>query len=339
MTFFNNAACFTDIHFGNKNNSKQHNRDCADFVDWFIEQSTDCETCIFLGDWHHHRASVNVSTLNHSVENVGKLSRAFEHVYMIMGNHDLYYREKRDLNSLPYAGLFNNVTLVEDALIRDEVALIPWLVGDEWKSLSKMKCKYMFGHFELPNFFMNAMVEMPDTGELKGSVFVAQEYVFSGHFHKRQFKNNIHYLGNPFPHNYADVDDDERGMMILEHGKEPVYFNWGNCPKYRNVKLSTLLDKTKEIMKSKMHLRVTLDIDISFEEASFIKETFMKEYGCREITLIPNKKDEEINTDIDITKFESVDQIVSKEIESIESDAYDKSVLLGIYRDLNNDTN
>ena len=197
----------------------------------------------------------------------------------------------------------------------------------------------MFGHFELPNFFMNAMVEMPDTGELKGSDFVAQEYVFSGHFHKRQFKNNIHYLGNPFPHNYADVDDDERGMMILEYGKEPVYFNWGNCPKYRNVKLSTLLDKTKEIMKSKMHLRVTLDIDISFEEASFIKETFMKEYGCREITLIPNKKDEEINTDIDITKFESVDQIVSKEIESIESDAYDKQVLLGIFRDLNNDTN
>ena len=117
MTFFSKAACFTDIHFGNKNNSKQHNKDCAGFVDWFIEQSKDCETCIFLGDWHHHRASVNVSTLNHSVENVGKLSRAFERVYMIMGNHDLYYREKRDLNSLPYADLFENVTLVEDALV------------------------------------------------------------------------------------------------------------------------------------------------------------------------------------------------------------------------------
>ena len=88
-----------------------------------------------------------------------------------------------------------------------------------------------------------------------------------------------------------------------------------------------------------MHLRVTLDIDISFEEASFIKETFMKDYNCREITLIPNKRDEEINTELDITKFESVDQIVSKEIESIESDAYDKSILLGIYRELTNDTN
>ena len=63
------------------------------------------------------------------------------------------------------------------------------------------------------------------------------------------------------------------------------------------------------------------------------------EVSVQYTTLIPNKKNDEINTDIDITKFESVDQIVSKEIESIESDAYDKQVLLGIFRDLNNDTN
>ena len=41
----------------------------------------------------------------------------------------------------------------------------------------------------------------------------------------------------------------------------------------------------------------------------------MKKYDCREITLI-SKKEEEINTELDITKFESVDQIVSKEIEN-----------------------
>jgi len=210
MTFFNRAACFTDIHFGNKNNSKQHNRDCADFVDWFIQQSEDCETCIFLGDWHHHRASVNVGTLNHSVDNVGKLSRAFKHVYMIMGNHDLYYREKRDLNSLPYAGLFENVTLVEDMLVQDEVALVPWLVGDEWKALQKTKCRYMFGHFELPYFKMNAMVEMPDHGGINAEHLTGPEYVFTGHFHKRQAKGNVHYLGSPFGHNYADTWDDDR---------------------------------------------------------------------------------------------------------------------------------
>ena len=36
---FKKAAVFTDIHFGMKSNSIQHNRDCSDFVDWFIEKS------------------------------------------------------------------------------------------------------------------------------------------------------------------------------------------------------------------------------------------------------------------------------------------------------------
>ena len=36
---------------------------------------------------------------------------------------------------------------------------------------------------------MNARIEMSDTGELKGSDFVAQEYVFRGHF-KKQSKTN-----------------------------------------------------------------------------------------------------------------------------------------------------
>ena len=39
--------------------------------------------------------------------------------------------------------------------------LVSWLVGDEWKKIPKIKSKYMFGHFELPTFKLNAMVEMP----------------------------------------------------------------------------------------------------------------------------------------------------------------------------------
>ena len=36
MGLFNKALCFTDIHFGLKNNSVQHNEDCLNFVDWAI---------------------------------------------------------------------------------------------------------------------------------------------------------------------------------------------------------------------------------------------------------------------------------------------------------------
>jgi len=183
---------------------------------------------------------------------------------------------------------------------------------------------------------MNAMVQMPDHGDLRPQHFKNQDYVFSGHFHKRQVQGKIHYIGNTFPHNYADAGDDERGMMILdrENGKEPEYINWWNCPKYRTIKLSELIDNADKVIKPKMYLRVTLDLPISYEEAQFIKETFINQYNCREITLIPQKQIEEISSDIDIEHFESVDQIVTKEIAAIESDNFNKKMLLDIYNEL-----
>ena len=107
--FFKKVACFTDIHFGMKGNSRVHNDDCEAFIHWFIEQAKahNCETCIFLGDWHHHRASTNVSTMNYTVSNMERLGKAFEKVYVIMGNHDLFYREKREINSMELISLFS----------------------------------------------------------------------------------------------------------------------------------------------------------------------------------------------------------------------------------------
>ena len=219
----------------------------------------------------------------------------------------------------------------------DDVALVPWLVGDEWKKMQGLECKYVFGHFELPKFFMNAMVQMPDHGEIQLDAFNGYEMGFSGHFHKRQSKGNMHYIGNAFPHNYADAWDDARGMMILdkENDGEPEYINWDNCPKYRTVKLSQLIDKTDEIIKSKMYLRVTLDIPISYEEANFIKETFMKEYDIRELSLITEKDNlEGLIDDNTEVNFESVDQIVAEQIVALDTSTYNTKTLLDIYNGL-----
>jgi len=177
---------------------------------------------------------------------------------------------------------------------------------------------------------------MPDNGELKAEHFANQEYVFTGHFHKRQQRGKVHYIGNAFPHNFADAWDDARGMMILDkkNEAEPVYIDWPDAPKYRTAKLSELLEPAANIAVPKSYLRVTLDLPISFEEASFIKETYIEQHGCREITLIPEKQIEEISTDVDISAFESVDEIVSKEITAIESESFNSSTLLSIYNEL-----
>lgn len=335
---FRKAACFTDIHFGNKNNSRQHNIDCEEFIIWFIKEAKarGCETCIFCGDWHHHRAGVNVSTLNYTVSNFKKLSDAFEDVYMLVGNHDLFYREKREINSIPFGDMFKNIHIINDDMIeKGNVALVPWLVGNEWKRMEKLKSKYVFGHFELPHFMMNAIVEMPDHGELKAEHFTSPDFVFSGHFHKRQIRGKVHYLGSPFAHNYADAWDDDRGCMFLEWGGEPVYVNYDG-PRYIRINLSDLIDAPEDYLNSKTYCRAMLDVPISYEEANFIKETFMTQFQPRELSLIPIKKEEmsaDPSQDGDYI-VESVDQIVYNQLQNVESEMINKKLLTDIYKDL-----
>jgi DNA repair exonuclease SbcCD nuclease subunit len=337
MSLFRKVAVCTDIHFGLKSNSLQHNQDCSDFIDWFIAtaKANGCETGMFLGDWSHQRAAINMQTLQYSLRSLEKLSAAFDRFYFIPGNHDLYYRDKRDIYSTEWAKHIPNIQIVNDWFEDGDVVIAPWLVGDDHKKIPKMTAKYMFGHFELPHFKMNAMVEMPDHGEVKVESFGGFDKVFSGHFHLRQQKKNINYIGNCFPHNYADAGDADRGMMILEWGSEPVYHAWPGQPLYRVLKLSQVIDSAPTILVPNMHVRVELDIDISYEEANFIKDTFVKDYSLREMALIPVKSSA---VDLDMSpgevKFESVDQIVTDQLTNIESEFYDPKLLLKIYQNL-----
>ena len=132
---FKKAAIFTDLHLGLKSSSRTHNMDCSDFVDWFIETAATkgCETGIFCGDWHHNRNSLNLQTMQFSVQLLEKLGKAFKQFIIFPGNHDLYYKDKRDLTSTLFARHIEGITIIDDIHIQDDVALVPWLVGSEWK--------------------------------------------------------------------------------------------------------------------------------------------------------------------------------------------------------------
>lgn len=337
MPLFDRAIMFTDIHHGNKNNSLQFNQDCSDFVDWVcsIAKKEKINTCLFLGDWNHSRASINVATLNYSTRNLEKLNEAFNAVHFIPGNHDEYYRDRREYNSIPFINRFNNIHFYNDITTVDDCTFVPWLIGDEHKKMQKLKSQYVFGHFELPHFYMNAMIQMPDHGEIQSEDFKNCGTVFSGHFHKRQERTNIAYIGNAFGHNYSDAGDDERGITILEWGKPHRYINWNDSPKYRVVKISDLLDDPDRYLQPKTYTRIILDIDIIYEEANLIKETFISQYDLRELSLVPNKNsnllDQETVGDIN---FESVDTIVTSQLMQVDSNTYDQNLLMEIYRNL-----
>lgn len=333
---FKKAMLFTDIHLGLKTNSEMHNQDCLQFVEWMSElaKKEGCETCIFLGDYHNNRATMNIRTMHYAVQCLEHLSRNFSQTFFITGNHDQFFKDKRDVQSVEWAKHIPNITVINDFFNEGNVTLLPWLVGGEHSSIKKIKSQYMFGHFELPSFLMNASIVMPDHGDIKNSFFSNIGHVFSGHFHKRQQKENITYIGNCFPHNFGDANDDERGCAILEWGKEAEFHAWPGQPLYRIYQLSDILVNTEKLLLPKMYVKANIDVNISYEESSFVKETLLSKYELRELTLVPGKPTELNEPSVVNINFKSVDTIVMEQIGAIDSAVYDPKILLEIYKNL-----
>ncbi|WNA15964.1 recombination-related endonuclease [Xanthomonas phage XaC1] len=343
MALFNKAITFTDMHLGLRNNSKQHNEDCVAFTEFMIEHAKerDIKTCIFMGDFFHNRSNINVNTLNYGLKVLELLNDNFDIVYFIVGNHDMYHKNKRDVASTNIADKFPNIKLINDIETFDDCTFIPFMIDNEYEVLPTLKSKYVFGHLELPGYLLNKMIEMPDHGKETEESFKGCEYVFSGHFHKRQTKitnsgTNVIYTGNCFPHNYSDAWDDARGVMILEHGKTPEFIAWDDAPKYRTFSLSELLTEPDFYLQKNTISKVLVDINVSMDEISFIRETFSTLFEVREFNVIPNKKNMSEFEDVDgEVGTETVDEIVIKQINNMDlNDSFKKELLIQIYLSL-----
>jgi hypothetical protein len=270
--------------------------------------------------------------MNYAIKGLEMISDSFSQTFFIPGNHDLFFKDKRTVNSVRWAEHISNVYIINDWFNDGNVIIAPWFVQEDAKKLKKYKGKYMFGHFELPGFYMNSLVKMPDHGEISGKDFKNIEHCFSGHFHKRQKSGNITYIGNAFPLTYSDAWDDDRGMMILEWDKDPQFISWPDQPTFRTIKLSTLLEDLT-ILKPKQYLKVSVDVDLSYEESTLIKEEFCQNYNLRELILLSDKKSDAIEVSENLV-MASVDQTITHQIINFESEKYDNNLLLNIYNGL-----
>ena len=339
------AASFTDIHWGCKSNSEQHNEDCLSFIRWFCEQVRNdpaIDHVIFMGDWFENRSAVNISTMNYSYLGAKLLNELGIPVYFIVGNHDLYHRHTRDIHSVVNFQEFSNFIIVDDPMLVERIGdgsiLSPYLFHSEYPELAKfLNYETWWGHFEFKGFVITGYnVRMP-TGP-DASNFAGPDRIFSGHFHKRQTSENIVYIGNTFPTSFGDVGDSNRGMCVYEHnGNKLTFIDWPDAPMYVHANLTELMDESL-ILPAGARVKCVVDLPISFEEGSVIKSTYLQDYNLREFTLEESNDLQEAVADTDtdieelVVKGHSVDEMVVHMLNDIKHDKIDNEILVKQYQ-------
>lgn len=340
------TASFTDIHWGCKGNSEQHNQDCINYIDWFCEQvkqDPTIDNIVFGGDWFETRSALNIMTMNYSYRGAKKLNDLGLPVFFIIGNHDLYHRHTRELYSTINFHEFNNFQIINEPTLIPNLGngalLCPYLFHDEYPTLAKyLTTPVWWGHFEFKGFVITGynvlMPHGPDPDDFKGP-----KRIFSGHFHKRQQNRNIVYIGNTFPTNYSDAGDSERGMAVYEYSTDNLVFtDWKDCPKYTKTLLSNILDNTITI-NPHSRVKCVVDIPITFEESNYLRQKYLTDFSLRDFTMEESQVLSDAITETTAsptvpTELSSVNDLVIQMLNDISSDKLDNQTLINIYRDL-----
>lgn len=344
---FKKAAMFTDIHFGRKNNSEMHNKDCLNFIEWFIarvKEDPEIDCIIFLGDWHEHRSAINGSTLRYSYAGAKLLNELGIPVFVVIGNHDLYNRNNREIYTTNPFDALSNFTLINEAplvLEKNKAVIFPYLFESEYHTVMPeyaVKSDVVFGHFEFKGFVVTGESRVMEHGP-EHTTFSHPKRIFSGHFHKRQEKDNVIYIGNAFPGDFGDANDFKRGMATYTFDTDDVEFtDWADCPKYIKADLSEILESPKSILKMNARVKTLIDIEMSFEEGMELKEKLIKRFKLRELTFEEPNDIQEALTDTEFNlegyEMESTTNIVKEMLRQIKSDKISPETLVKIYEEL-----
>lgn len=239
-------CCISDVHIGVHQNSQMWLDICEGWSEWLVKElkKSKIKDIVISGDLFHYRDEVAVNTMHYMTDFLNKFTDF--NIIILVGNHDAYYKDRSDVNSLHILTGWKNIAVVEKSPYLLEhgdkkIAFIPW--GTEVSDIPE--CDIMFGHFEIENFNLNQHM-VCKTGIKAKDLLSKSSLVMTGHFHtrdEREYKSGkIIYLGNPYQMDFGDCNQ-SKGYYILDITNKKTTFHENKfSPTHEKISLSYLVE-------------------------------------------------------------------------------------------------
>ena len=341
------VGIFSDPHYGVHRNSETWHKIALNHAKWAAEQfkARSIKDIIIPGDIFHDRNDIAVNTL-HNVTDIFDCLRDFN-IIITVGNHDAFYKDKSDINSVSILRGWSNITVVDKLVVLEthgrKIALCPW--GQNIEEVPA--CDLIVGHFEINSFKMNSFKVC--TNGLKASDLTSRaKLTITGHFHHREERKynegTILYVGCPYQQDWGDYGT-TKGLYTLDLDTLKYEFVENNIsPRYNKVRYSELASGTYtpeslrgfisgNIVKFFIDKPLEPDtVDTVIRKLVSIKPVeFTIEYDYSQSSMInseeANTKDFNISVDNSISEFIDLLDIKYKDkVKSYVTDLYHKSL-------------
>lgn len=342
------VAIITDQHFGARNDSLHF----LDFYEKFYDETffpaidaAGITTLLILGDTFDRRKYVNFYSLQRAKKMFfDKLADRGIKVHMLVGNHDTYYKNTNDVNS-PRLVLeeYDNINIIKNpATLQLEdvsVCMMPWICAENYdhsiQTLKLTEATICMGHFEIEGFQMYRGA--PSHEGLEPKMFDKFDMVFSGHYHHKSSRGNIHYLGNPYELTWQDHDD-PRGFHILDLKTQKLEFIQNPNRMFKKLVYDDKVDDIKTITTMDLsHLKTSyVKVVVVNKTNPYLFDTLINrlyQIGPIDISIAEDFTEQEDMQDDDVNQAEDTTTILNKYVDNLTTDL-EKDKIKSILREL-----
>lgn len=308
-------AVIGDLHFGiHKNSDYMIDSQIKFFKEQLIPylKQQNIKGIILLGDLFDNRTSLNIKIKNDVFDLFEKDLLEFN-IFIILGNHDIFYNSSLKVNSLKFLTKFKNITIIENItktkLDNKNILFVPWIVDNNefinYIDKIEEKIDYCFGHFNFIGFNYDK-TRVSDDGLDISTVTTKIKKIYTGHFHTRSTRtvNNceINYIGSPYQLTRSCIDEN-RGFTIIDFETENVeYINNDVSLKY--IKINYPDSFSEETIKGNI-----IDVYIDYDKYDEDKvNSYIEKIESYAPATNPNKviyNTFKLDNDIDITDYNS----------------------------------
>lgn len=283
-----------DLHIGVKSDDPWIQNIQRDAIQQAIDYSKANGITKWLqaGDFADTRKSITHKCMEFTREIANMIDSAGISVDVIVGNHDLHFKNKIHPNFCSeYLTQFSNFTIYDKITTVDydglKIDMVPWICDENREEiLEYMKtteARYCLGHFELNGFYFYKGMKSHGT---EPDFLRRYKRVWSGHFHTQSSNKNVDYIGTPYTLTAGD-ENDIRGFWIFDTETEEsefvpnetiwhkkIYYPCSINPRqFTNISLRVIVDKMDKslvafetALEEVVHeLKVIVKVDTSVE--------------------------------------------------------------------------
>jgi DNA repair exonuclease SbcCD nuclease subunit len=312
---------FSDLHLHAHKDRVDRLQHCLDVLDWVFRQASvhSCKYIFFLGDLFHERAKIDVLNYLKTFEIFMKhmiTDAADRDMYLLVGNHDMYHKERWDVNSVKPLTAIPRVHLVDRPI---QMTLgnrkIDWMphTDNPVKELNQLKKAYggagelLLGHMAVNGALLNifygtkadVIVEYDnDMVPVDPSIFADWPMTLLGHYHgAQQLDYNVEYVGSPLELTYGEAFQQKHCIVLDLNTMEKQYIINNFSPKHLIITPQDVKDENYDLNGN--FVRLAID-GVKTKDLIDLKRELVQSYKILSLdTKHKDKKTEEDKTVIE----------------------------------------